>query len=247
MNQLFNRTLLLLLLFSQTSFAGKDDCLQLIKSAYAKMDDSTLATSSKIKYMSFSIKTSLHQLPVEKESVSTSEVELIAGKGQSRYISKEVSVYQDHDNAFTVVPTQKKVYWSNSTMNLEKSKRAKTLQLMHDTLLKVCTVKECKKENDAALGYDQYIVLEPNAKAAEYFQMKQIAFYINSNTQELKKMIISYLPDNKIKSVEWTFHKTDNDYAAKDMEVAVKSIFMKGEELNAAYKEYQLVDNRKTK
>ena len=221
---------------------GEQDCLQQIRDFY-----STINSVSKqgITHISFSVKTIMRPSEKVDQPITNSEVEMFCSGNQSRYISKEISVFEDETNSFTVIPNRKEIYWGNSVRNLEKDKRERKLFILQDTLFDLCTIKECKKIAATSEGCDQLIVIGSNEKLKKIYDISTISFWYNSSSKQVKKILIAYPNSIPIISMEANFKIMDYNYQGNDLSTSVKKLFIKsGDQLIEKYKGYKLIDNR---
>ena len=93
-------------------------------------------------YLNYSVNTTLRD--GKQGPGSKSSVEVIMNNKQARIISKEISVYQDEFQSFTILPTRKTIYQGESTLNLDNNKRLNSLSMLQDAIFDVSIVKDCK-------------------------------------------------------------------------------------------------------
>jgi hypothetical protein len=225
---------------------GEDNssCIQSLRDIYKKMNSIPETTDGKtIYYMNFNIKTTLRKQSLEP---SLSDVELMVGKNQMRYLSREMVIYEDEKNSFTVIPSRETIYWGDSNIGHNKNQREKRMTILQDTLFDLCSLEECRNVNQSKEGYDRIIVLKASSEAQKLFGMNKLTFFVNSITDQIKKISIEYPDNNQVSSVEMTYNSINYNYQKNNFSRPVKSFFMDDkQELLSAYKQYQLIDNRK--
>lgn len=233
-----------LLLLTAMAFGPAPDCMQELKDIYRRMG--SVADEGSVILLDYTVNTTLTEEALKKGvKTAPSNVKIILSKGHSRCISKEMSYYQDEKNAFTVIPSRKLIYWSNST-DVMKNDRAKQLSMLQDTLFSVSRMIECRKEEGQ--GYNRCIVLQPNEKAQKAFGISRMAFYISDTKEEIKKVVITYRDHEAIAQLEIVYNKVDYDYKQEDIKKPVKDLFIQGKnKLSPTYRHYTLVDNRARK
>lgn len=218
-----------------------EDDLQLVRGIYRGMNRTP--KGKEVFYTSFTVSSTLREAPDNNSKVSVSKAEMLVSEKQSRYISKEVEVYMDNDDAFTVLPGRKMLYWSDSNRKEGREKKIQQVPVLHDSLFALCRVTESRAVKED--GADRRIVLAPK-KGKTLFGVSRYIFYVNSKTQQLEKVITEYPSDHRFERVEIDYHSFDFQYNAPAMFKPVKPLFVSGKSsLQPAYKSYKLVDNRK--
>jgi hypothetical protein len=215
-----------------------------LRKIYRKM--SAGAGDRAVVLLDYTVNTVLSEGAIKKGmKTAPSNVKLLASKDHVRCISKEMSFYQDEKNAFTVIPSRKMIYWSNSTAGAQSGK-ADRLSMLQDTLFTLSKVIECRKEQGS--GYDRCIVIQPNAKAQKMFNISRMSFYVSDAKEEIKKVVIIYLEQDPVVRSEIVFNEISTDHKGEDISKPVKGLFIQAKgKLSPEYKSYTLVDNRAEK
>src|SRR5688500_5005120 len=100
---------------------GSNDCMDELKSIYKRMN--SVSSENTAILLDYTVNTTLSEKAIEKGvKTAPANVKIVISKSYMRCISKEISYYQDAKNAFTVIPSRKLVYWSNSTEGLKKER-----------------------------------------------------------------------------------------------------------------------------
>lgn len=237
------RYLPLLALIMLCAAGPGNDGIGQLKKIYSRMN----STEFQVARLNYTVRTTLRKTPAmpENQRVSTSTIDLVVSKEQARFTSKELIAYEDKTNSFTVIPSTKTVYWSDSNMGKNKKDKMKRMSVIQDTLLDMCTVAE-NKEVKGHAEYDRLIVLQPNKEAAGILQAEKISFYISSTGQSIYKVTIEGTKEAQAESIEITYNNIDFNYEQEDIGKPVRNFFVQGkDQLAPAYKGYKLVDNRK--
>lgn len=230
-----------LFLVSSSLLAGGEG-LALVRSIYDKMQ--VQPKGSEVYYFSYSVRSTLRKAPAGKDRVSESSAEVYLSASQARFISKQIEVYMDDENAFTVIPAKKTIYWGDSNRGRDRDKYVNSMGILQDSLLAMCSEKEYRAVDMA--GADRLLVLEPKTGTTKALGISRLLFYIDTKTKSIKKVTIEYPPGNEMESVEMTFRRVDFNYQATALKGRIRSIFIHGKSsLTPAYAGYRLIDNRK--
>ncbi|MES2286131.1 MAG: hypothetical protein V4547_10615 [Bacteroidota bacterium] len=196
-------------------------------------------------YINYTQITHLKQVNVSDPGLSKTNVEFIVGKNQMHYKSDEISVYMDSVDNFTVVPIRKIVFWSNSLLEKGKKERVNGFNILQDSLFSVCKLINCRQEYNVEEGYNKIVEMAPVERATKLFQYRKVVFYINTETQTIKKIYLEFLPKFEYTGIELIYNKIEKNYLKENLNSPVKKIFVSANnQLKGDYKDYKLVDNR---
>ena len=246
-------SLLLLIMLITLSFgwttlvpAYNDACIEEVHRIYKGMKPEE--TNKGNVYMNYTQITHFKQKAISDPATSKTTVEFIVGGEQIHYKSNEIAVYIDSIDNFTVVPMRKIIFWSNSLLEHKKKERIKDFNILQDSLFAECTLIDCRKEYNVEEGYNKVVEMAPLEKATKIYQYKKLVFYINSETQTIKKIYLEFLPKFDYTSIELIYNKIELNYEKENLKTPVKKIFVSANnKLKADYKDYKLVDNRTKK
>jgi|GEM_PF-3104065 len=232
----------LFLFVAQLGLAGAGEGLTLVRSIYRDMNRHP--SGEQVFYFNLTVKSTLRSVkdPAQRESVS--DVELFVSAKQAHYLSKQVEVYTDGDDMFTVLPSRKTIYWSDSDRDRQRDELIRSKSMLQDSLLAMCTQVEDKAISQD--GADRLVVLTPNEKARKIFGVRKVFFYINGKTRSIRKVQIEKTEAGPVDRIELIYHKIDLAYAGRPLKKPVRSLFVKGKSaLLPAYSGYRLIDSRK--
>lgn len=229
-----------------SSFILTDDnesCLKEVKMIFNKMN-ATVPQQNKVYHFKYELSTTLNNKGKDgKNMTNTSEIEIITSKDQKWFLSKDISVYQDKVNCFTVVHGKKMIYWSDMTKDNPKEDKMARFKKVQDTLLKQSDVVSCSAYDKEDIS--KVVVLKPKPKLASYIEVKQVTYYINSAKQEIKKIKVEYPSNKDILSVLFSFKENDFDYQKEKLNTPIKNLFINSKgSLQKVYEGYQLLDIR---
>lgn len=222
-----------------------DSCLKEVKDIYEQMYN-LLPQEGKTYLFNYSISSTLNSKDKDgKNIISHSDIELYTSKTQYRFISKSISVYQDAENKFTILPTQKTIYWADSNMGLVKENQMERMKRIQDTIFRYAQVIDCKKMEKEVI--DKIVKVKLEKKFSDYMQINQVTYYLDSKHKVLKRIYIEYPSTKDVLALDFTFKEADYNYTKTQLE-AVKSIFIEDKAtLKDLYKNYKLIDVRKKK
>ncbi|MCE3227870.1 MAG: hypothetical protein K0S32_2421 [Bacteroidetes bacterium] len=231
--------------YSQNSgVQGLNDVKRIYSQMYAD-----IPLLNKTTYVNYEITTKLRQQNGNAEgSVSTVDIKYYSNKTSVWFLSKDLCMYRDQKNTFTIIPKRKVVYWAQSTSANNVENRIIQMKNIHDSVFKNC--KDVSSEKITENGKAIHLVkVTLDKKWATLFQVKQITFYLNDQRTTLLKQVIEYTNNKKVESVEYLFKEVHYNYTKQNIDVPVKKKFLEGEtRLRAPYNDYKLIDVRnKTK
>lgn len=221
-----------------------DPCLQEVEAIFKNMY-SNLPVNGKVTYVNYEIITRLRaQGKTAVEEVKKTDVKMYTGEQNYRFISSDVSVFQDKQYTFTVIHSKKNIYWAESGIAANKDERMKQVKDLQDSLFRSYQKVMCTSDANGI----KHIALIPNKKWTDVMQISSVDYYIHSTKKEMIKQVINYTTSKKIKSVEYFFKEVVYDYKKMDLSGSVKSLFLASDvKLKAPYTGYKLIDVRKKK
>ena len=226
-----------------TSFIPGNACIEEVRNIYKNMKLDDLEKGNV--YMNYTQITHFKQKQPSDPEQSKTTVECIISKHQVHYKSNEISVYTDSVDNFTVLPIRKTVFWSNSSLEQGKEKRVKGFNLLQDSLFSVCRLISCRQQYNVEEGYNKVVEMEPEPRALKFFQYRKLVFYLNTETQSIKKVYIEFLPKSEYESIELVYNKLELNYQKENLKKPVKTLFVSADnKLKGNYKNYKLIDNR---
>lgn len=227
--------------------SAKDVCLDEVRAMYKGMQffNPMQPKEDKTYYMSYSVRT----VPKDslRDGISVSETKIWASGKNLEVSSEHMSVYQDGDDAFIVLP-QKKMIMRNDPYvpGSVEEKKLSRFRFIQDTLFSMSKTSQCRTLNDGT----RLVVLDVNEKGQEKLSVRRLSFVIDINAKQFKKVKIEYTAQggglaNQLSHIEYAFQDVSFDYRKKQPADNVSSLFMRTDkELNEKYRGYELVDNR---
>lgn len=226
-----------------SSFMPDNTCIDEVRSIYKNMKMDDLENGSV--YINYTQTTHFKKKDPSDPEQSKTTVECIFAKNQVHYKSNEIAIYMDSVDNFTVIPIRKMVFWSNSTMNKGREKRVKDYNLIQDSLFAVSKVIACKQLSETTDGYNKVVTITPEKRAQGLFKYEDVTFYINTKTQQVKKVHITFLPKLDYTGIDIVYNKIELNYQKENMKTPVKRLFVAADnKLKGGYKDYKLIDNR---
>jgi hypothetical protein len=227
-----------------------DDCLKQVKFIYSKMNKPPLTSKGGVYYFNYSVRSTFRKVSGVYETQKTTEatVDMYMSKEQMQYLSKDVSIYSDQQDVFTILNSHKIIYRSDPFRKEQFEQREKSISALQDTIFGMSSVSSCETLPAVIDGYTKIVTLQPNALAAQKFSIKKIIFYINAEKEEAKKIRIDYAGEHRMDNVEITYNKIDYNYKQASLGSSVKDRFVnRKSQLLSNYKDYKLIDNRAKK
>ena len=223
--------------FSQLSFS---ECKTLILEAHEKQNIREYPADNDIIYLfSFKVITKTR----EDDDAIESQSAIYIGKNQMKMVTDEVEIYQDRQDAFTLMKSKSEIYHSTSQLFEDREKRMNQFHRIQDTLLKVSEVSECTSDKDNSDSIDLIIKLKPNEFGRKSFRTREIIYHINQENLQIKKVKYLHTPDNPIEYSEWFFIALDFNYREQNLfSKPVKDLFLDDNgELREEFSAYDLI------
>lgn len=229
-------------LFSQTG--NEDACLEVIKQAYKKRNSPPSSSDqTQIYYLDYQITTILR----DPTSNHITDVKVFIDQKQVRFLSREMSIYQDESNSFTVIPDRKMIYWGDSSMNLAKEMRVKGVANLQNKLFDLVEVTQCKDVELPNSKADKQIALQLDDQAQKSFPYERVTFIIDTTELFIHKVILDYPKPSKIARIEITFNEMSYNYKTDILDEPLMSLFFDDkQELLPKYEGYRLIDHRRS-
>jgi hypothetical protein len=223
-------------------------CITLLEHVFDKMNIKTLPENRKVYLFEYNVKTILKDKTYQN-GIITSDVRLIAGANYTEVFSRDMEVYQDEVQCFSVIPSRKIIYLSDSQLN--KTPTAEDQQGftgLQKVILERAKVTECKKVEDKEGRFDKEIHLELDPKLGKELKIDKVNFLIDSKKGKLYQTNIIYPTVHKFQSVLLTYKNIDFNYKGQAFAKAYKNKFLNADgTLKPAFKGYKLVDVRSNK
>ena len=169
-------------------------------------------------------------------------VKMRASKNQMEVVSSQIEAYQDKENAFTLVPSRKIIYWGDSQLNKKDTADRNDFLKLQSLALDHSKIKSCKELRSG--NYDKEIILSPDAGLRKKFGFKEITFLINTKTNSVYRTLLSYTA-GQFEYVEVTYLSLNYREKTGGLNYSVKSKFLTPQDkLLAKYSGYELIDVR---
>ncbi len=244
-----NHILLLLCLLFVPGLYATEPCMKEVKSCYARLSElSKTPLGKQVYYVSYTVRA----VSVDSSaSLPVSTVQMWINKNGLMIKSRDMEVYQDEADVFTLLPRQKLILRSQTLPASMARHEAKRFGMIQDTIFAVSKVLSCKQN-----GALKTIVIEPSARAKERMNLDKLTFVINSAQGRIEKIRLEYTTAyiqqqaNKVKVLEYTFNDLSFDYQGQKPAAQVKKKFVDHQNrLTAAYTQagFKYMDNRKKK
>lgn len=219
------------------------DCIKRVHDIYKKMNSGN--TENGYVYMNFTMNTKLSETVKTKDQFIQSDIEYIVGKNKMHYLSNDMKVYCDEKDNFTILPSRKLIVWTNSLMESGQGTRMKSYQVLQDSMFLTSRLLSCEVKSDNAKTYDKVIAIEPVNNSKKQYLYNKITFYINTSTNEIKKVVINYPPKSDYSSIEVIYNKVQYNYQSKELALTAKEwLFTSNGNLQDKYKTFKLIDER---
>ena len=159
--------------------------------------------------------------------------------------SKEVNIYNDGKQTFTIVDLKKMIYISNSKG--ENNHLEDRLGIFRDSLFSTRHIENCEHVCTKDVENISY-ALELNETGKELFGITNINYEISKKSDQLVSASISYTKLNKVKELQITFNKVQTVTVSDFSKAATQFQVLKSDgSLIERYKDYKLINLTKEK
>lgn len=240
------KTKLILILILLTSSIGYSqdsfDCKSILKKALKKYEKLKNPEKDKIYYMNAEMK-SVYKTKSKIPSTHV-KMEMYLKKNKAFYESNYFSYYVDKKDAFFILQPRKQVVREEGGKEMNRDKEFDKVIGFQDSLVNTSSITSCEAiEGETNLVK---IVLKPNKSVQENLHVKRLVYHMNSKNHKIKKSVIFYDEDYPILKQVIVYNKLDYNYTKKKLGSAYDKVLNANGELKAPYKDYELIDNRKT-
>ncbi|WP_156027026.1 hypothetical protein [Sporocytophaga myxococcoides] len=230
------------------SAIATDPCIALLEHVFDKMNTKTLPETKKVYLFEYNVKTVLKDKSYHNGVIS-SDIRLVAGTNYTEVISKDMEVYQDEVQCYSVIPSRKVIYLSDSQLNKKPSAEdQQNFAGLQKIILEKAKVKECKDVEDKEHRFDKEIHLELDPRISKELNMNRVDFLVDSKNEKVYQTNIFYPSNHKFQSVLLTYRNIDFNHKGQASVKPFKNKFLNADgTLKPAFKGYKLVDVRANK
>ncbi|PCH92738.1 MAG: hypothetical protein COB85_07815 [Bacteroidetes bacterium] len=201
-------------------------------------------TKNRVYFFHYRVQTVMN---TSKISAPTTEVKLYTSEKKTCMLNKEMEVYQDSLDAFTVLSSKKLIYRQDPQLFSGKDNQQKLFVAFQDSLLELTTVRECREFEKLVSGADILISLELNNKSKAAYKLERLDFYLDRSKRRIKKVITWNLPSDAVNHTIITWLELDYNHKMPDqLKGPVAAIFLDAEgRLQKPYGDFTLIDTMK--
>ncbi|MEO6049383.1 MAG: hypothetical protein ABIQ57_17990 [Candidatus Kapaibacterium sp.] len=175
-------------------------CLDEVRSIYQRLTAASRGADAM--YLEYTVTSAMRDSSLRP---TTSHIVAVSNRTRLRVVSREMEVYSDERNVFTVVPARKEVYLADRIPGGD-SERIAGVPLLRDGLLSRCSVISC---GDVAGTADKSIVLHTTDTGPF---AKTIAIVYNRDAAMIRSIGIRY-DAGEIASIDMRFTRVNYHYA----------------------------------
>ena len=233
-----------LTVFSIANSMAQSDCEVLLRSVYRHFASLVSPERANKNFrIDYTLRTVVRNGAVNGSS--TTRMEMAVSPSQMRCRTKEVEIYRDKTHMVTVYPGKKMICVQKSLGDAEYERQIKNFTLLQDSVLSLSTVQSCRD-----VPYNgtkaREIVLAVKKGVQRVIPLESVTYLIDTRHQALNRIHLKYLPSSSIAEVEMTINSFEENYRNDSLSKPVTSLFLAGERLLPRYRDYRLVDLRKT-
>lgn len=211
-------------------------CKKLILDYVQQMEHMSAPQAKEVYHVKYRMKTRFaKQLGVSSTETST---EVYSGKNRLAIYDKKMQVFGDDTTIFVVVPEHRKIYWNDSDPRVFNDANAyKKFLAIQKALLNSATQVSCHDKDGHTL-----IKVIPSKDFAQKTKLVSQQITYDKKAGRIIKVDNTYNPTSKIAHQSIAYETLDFQ-SSKKITAPIAALF-EGKELKAAYKGFEIIDNR---
>ncbi len=196
---------------------------------------------NKVYYYNVQYETVVEENGVENQT--SVNVRIYLSADQLHYITKDISVYQDEEDAFMLAKKLNILIHGVPEKTEEREEILGALQVFSDSVFATSEVTECMKAINDNQDELLLVTLETGEKASEALGVEKIIYQVNLSKDRIEKITMYYLRGSEYKRTVLTHLETDLNYK-RNMKTPVKYLFFDTSgHLLPKYSTYRYIDN----
>lgn len=235
-------TLLLIFLLTENRLHSQtvSDCKQTLMKYYKKdIIDVQFPKGKKVYFYNL-----LFETETDAGLKKSLNIKIYVSENQMHFITKDMSAFQDNQDAFMVVNNPRMIIHSKSTLEARNDKLLSDFNVFSDSVMATSKVIECMHGVNGKKEPLLLITLQTGDKAKEAMSVDRFVYQINTKREKIEKITMFYLRGYKYKKASLTYLETNPNYK-KDMSVPVRRLFFDTNgKIQKKYITYKLVNNR---
>ncbi len=223
--------------YSQTNEIN--DCKNDILGYFDTMEKVLSPKGNKVYYMKYNTSTDFQES--QNTPSSSSYTEMLIAENKILLDDENMKVFGDDKDVFVVLPKVGKIYWNNSDPRLfaESNSQKKFLEIERALLASAVQIN-CVVKNGL-----QHITIIPNDEFEKKSGLKRQLLEYDLNSKRVVRVENLFNTNSRIKKQVVIYEIIDYK-STKKIKQPLEYIF-RGTELNVAYKNFEIIDNRKNK
>lgn len=177
------------------------DCMSLVRDAYGHLT----VPSGPDSVCSFTCHAVSEVATTKGPRTSEADIEYLTGPNRLQITSTLFSVFRDSQDVFTVVPATGSVYRTEARAVDRIGTPQATILGLRDTLLRRCSVMECRDSSDARGVCYRLVHLRPDALASRSFEIEDLHLVIDISRRELRRIVMVPTAGAAYRRLAWTF------------------------------------------
>ncbi|MBP2832842.1 hypothetical protein J8281_11655 [Aquimarina sp. U1-2] len=217
----------------------KNNCKNDILAYLDSMERMLSPKENQVYYMKYSTKTDFHDSQNIPSSATTSE--MLLSENKILLDDENMKIFGDNTDVFVVLPKIGKIYWNNSDprLFLESNSQKKFLEIER-TLLSTAIQINCSTKKET-----QYISIVPSEGFKTKSGLKRQVLKYNLASKQIISVENLFTDKSKIKKQVVLYEVIDYK-SNKRVKKPLEYIFDRTA-LKVAYKNFEIIDNRKIK
>ena len=220
-------------------------CLITVKKYFEKARTITKPDDKKTYYLNVSIQTI--NRPNADSYSSKAQMRILLNKKNFQYESDYINMYGDEKFIYTVVKSKKTIIKNFTTGDKAREEQYASIIDMQDAMVEYASNAKCNEIKDDKGNVTKIIRLEINNAGQAFFKVNEITFYIDVETNLLKRSIMNYIINQPFVSQTIQFNEMSFDYKKEKPAIASKILFDGKGKVSNRYKGFKFVDNTKKK
>ncbi len=217
-------------------------CAGLVKDYVRRMQEYGRPKGKEVYFMDMQVNTAYN--PEYAKTDSDVRVRMYLSADKMQYESNYVSLYQDNNDAITIVHPQKLIVWNQGGALPERKESYATLLSISDTLFTRSKVASCRNMEEDGRQFRE-VVLQPDAGYRRSRRVQQVVYHYDISEKRVYRSTIYYTEEASRRRETTTYHRLSFNQSAMPFSRAERVILQANGKPVGKYSGYELIDNRK--
>lgn len=220
-----------------------DECKLALQAAFTEMS----AIGEKVPdgltyYIDYTVEAHLREA---ENDAGPQRIKALFTADRAMILNEYSEIYIDKTQAFSVLPKERKVIWSDTHLGMNQQLQLSYNKRMLDTLLYHADITMCAEYSDENAQYWE-VELNCTEQGKQLLRYERVTFLLNKTELQVVSMDVQFTPEEQIQKLQIDFHDVDYTYNGPLLPIDFAGNYLVGEGmLSSRFRDYELVDVRK--